>query len=309
MNRDEKITKIQELVYEMKVQEVMRRKVITVGPTTQMSELREILRVNRISGAPVVEGDALVGIISLEDFIKWLANREDDCPIGAKMTRDVKTLYADEPLVTAVNKLEQLGYGRFPVIDRETNELVGIITAGLVIEGLLRKLEIDYSEEEIHRYRASHIFEDILADRTKLLFEYDVVGQDFERAGESASGLKTTLRRLGIDPRIVRRVAIATYEAEMNVVVYTPGGKISCEIDPEKIVVDVRDSGPGIPDVEKAMQPGYSTAPEWVRELGFGAGMGLNNIQKCADEMVLTSDVGSGTHLKVCIFTEQGRGS
>jgi CBS domain-containing protein/anti-sigma regulatory factor (Ser/Thr protein kinase) len=302
LGRDEKITKIQELVYEMKVEDVMHKNVITVQPTTRMSELREILRVNRISGTPVVQQESLVGVISIEDFIKWLADREEDCPIERKMTTEVKTLYADEPLVKAVNKLETSGFGRFPVIDRASGSLVGIITPGDIVEGLLKKLEIDYSEEEIHRYRASHIFEDILADRARLLFEYDVVAQDFERAGGGASGLKTTLRRLGIDPRIVRRVAIATYEAEMNVVVYSVGGRISCEVEPNKILVEVKDSGPGIADIEKAMQPGYSTAPEWVRELGFGAGMGLVNIKKCADEMDLTSVLGEGTSLHVCIY-------
>jgi len=304
---DNKISKIQELVYEIRVSDVMKRDVFTVSPQTHMSVLRVILRENRISGTPVIDKGKLVGIISVEDFIKWLANREQDCPIAEKMTRHVQTLYADEPLTHAINKFEQHGFGRFIVVERQDKRLVGIVTKGDVIEGLLKKLEIDYyKEEEVCQFRVKHFFEDILADKTELLFQYDVMGHDFNRAGESASQVKTTLRRLGLHPRVVRRVAIATYEAEMNLIIYTDGGKICVRVEPHEIFINVEDSGPGILDVEKALQPGFSTAPEWVRELGFGAGMGLNNIQKCANKMDLRSTVGKGTQLSFYISIEEG---
>ena len=301
MNQEEMFTKIQELIYELKIRDVMTQNAITVKPETLMSELRDVLRDNRISGTPVMNGDKLVGLISIEDFIKWLADGGKDCPIEEKMTSDVKTLYSDEPLVHAVSKLDQYGFGRFPVVDREDGRLVGIIAKGDIMEGLIRELEVDYREEEIHRYRASHIFEDIIADKTTLLFQYHVKGRDFNRAGEVSSGLKKSLARLGIHPHIVRRAAIASYEAEMNLVIYTDGGEISTKVEPEQIQITVEDSGPGIPDVKKALEPGYSTAQNWVRELGFGAGMGLSNIQKCADRMDLTSTVGKGTHLRISI--------
>ena len=307
MTPDKKISRIQELVYEIRVGEVMKKNVITVTPQTKMSELRGILREKRISGAPVMDGDEMVGIISIEDFIKWLADREPDCPVGEKMTRDVQTLYADEPLTQAVNKFERYGFGRFAVIDRENKRLQGIITNEDIVKGLLKKLEIDYyKEEEVYRRRVEHFFEDILADKVVLLFQYDVVGHDFKRAGEGASRLKASLKRLGLDPQVVRRVAIATYEAEMNLVIYTDGGKIRARVEPHEIYVKVADSGPGIPDVRKVLQPGYSTAPEWVRELGFGAGMGLENIRKCASKMDLRSEVGKGTQLYIRFNTEDG---
>ena len=307
MATDNKISKIQELVYEIRVSDVMKRDVFTVSPRTHMSVLRVILQNKRISGTPVIDKGKLVGIISVEDFIKWLATREQDCPIGEKMTRGVQTLYADEPLTHAINKFERHGFGRLIVVERQNKKLLGIITKGDIIGGLLKKLEIDYYEEEdVCQYRVKHFFEDILADRMELLFQYDVMGHDFKRAGESASRIKTTLRRLGLHPKIIRRVAIATYEAEMNLIVYTNGGKICVHVEPHEIFVKVEDSGPGIPDVEKALQPGYSTAPEWVRELGFGAGMGLNNIQKCANKMNLRSNVGKGTQLSFYISIEEG---
>ena len=285
---------VQELGYELKVRDAMNRKIIKVSPDTRMSELRPILRSNQIAGIPVMKSEQLVGLISVEDMVNWFTDGAQDCPISERMTKDVKTLYADEPLIHAINGLERYGFFHFPVLDRQSGKLVGVVTREDVIKGLLRKLEIDYREEEIRRYRASHIFEDIVADKSALLFHYYVVGQDFEKAGNCSSGLKKTLKRLGIHPDIVRRIAIATYEAE-------------AKVDPNQIRIVVEDSGPGIPDIEKALQPGYSTAPEWVRELGFGAGMGLVNIQKCADEMNITSTIDKGTRLEVSIAIKKER--
>ncbi len=294
------ITKLQELTYELKVEDAMTRKGITISPDATMAEFREVLRVNRISGTPVVENGKMVGIVSIEDLIKALAAGELDAKVGGKMFANPLTLYADEPLVHAVGKFSKLRFGRFPVVSRE-GELVGIITQGDIVRAMLKRLEVDYQEEEIHRYRASHIFEDILADDVALVFGYRVVAKDFSRAGEASSGLKKTLTRLGIHPHVIRRVAVATYEAEINVVVYTEGGEIVAEVQPDRIKIETLDKGPGIPDIEQAMQPGYSTAPDWVREMGFGAGMGLPNIKSCADQMNLESTVGVGTHLTIII--------
>jgi len=130
--------------------------------------------------------------------------------------------------------------------------------------------------------------------------QYTIVAQDFQRAGGCASGLKKTLKYFGVHPRIVRKIAVATYEAEMNIVIYGNGGRILVTIEPHQIEIKAIDTGPGIPDIEKAMQQGYSTAPSWIREMGFGAGMGLANIKKCADEMNIISTTGKGTQLRMC---------
>jgi len=299
------ITRVQELAYELKVKDVMTTDVVTVSLKDTMNELRETLRVKRISGTPVLEGDQLVGIVSIEDLIKCLARGEMDASIEEKMSKNVETLYADEPLIHAVSKLDRYGFGRLPVIERDQGKLVGILTKGDIITGLLRKLEIEYHEEEIHRYRASHIFKDIIADKISLHLQYNIVSQDFNRAGESASGIRKTLLRLGLHPQIVRRAAIVAYEAEMNIVIFTNGGQISARVEPGYIKIEASDSGPGIPDIERAMQPGFSTATEWVQELGFGAGMGLPNIKKCADKIMLTSQVGKGTNLKATIYIKE----
>ncbi len=301
MNRE--ITKVQELAYELTVEQAMTRDIVTVRPTNRVGELREVLRRNRISGTPVVDGDTLVGIVSLEDFIKHLASGKVDATVEQVMTTGIQTLYADEPLIHAVNKFNSHGFGRFPVIERGSGKLAGILTKSDIIKALLKELEIDYQEEEIHRYRASHIFEDIVSDTTTLTLEYNVVGQDVRNAGAASSGLKKTLGRLGVHPDILRRVAIATYEAEMNIVIFTSGGRIVSHVTPQEIRIEARDTGPGIPDIDQAMQPGFSTAPPAVQEWGFGAGMGLPNIKKCADTMNIDSAVGEGTRLEAVIHT------
>ena len=128
-----------------------------------------------------------------------------------------------------------------------------------------------------------------------LTFEYQVPGDDFTRAGEASSSVKNKLKMMGVDSGAIRRVAIAMYEGEINMVIHAGGGAIKVMVTDDNIRIILADTGPGIPDVEKAMQLGYSTAPEEVRSLRFGAGMGLPNMKKYSDNMQIDTDVGVGT--------------
>ncbi len=130
---------------------------------------------------------------------------------------------------------------------------------------------------------------------------FHIVGGDFSRAGEASTELKTILLSVGIEDEIVRRVAIATFEAEMNIIIYAPAGILRYSISPEEIRIIAEDMGPGIEDIELAMQEGYSTAPDWVREMGWGAGMGLPNMKKNADVFRIDSVVGEGTTVEMII--------
>jgi anti-sigma regulatory factor (Ser/Thr protein kinase) len=234
------------------------------------------------------------------DIIQALENGEIDHPVAQCMTQEINALYADEQVISAIRKFQQTGYGRFPVLDRTTEEMVGILTQGDVIKGTLKQLDIDYRRREYDQYRPQHFFRDMQSQSTSIVLRYGVKAKDFVYGGQASSQFKRSLGSLGIPPGILRRVAIATYEAEMNLVLHTTdGGSIRAEIQADSIRVDVGDRGPGIPDIEEAMKPGFSTAPEWIREMGFGAGMGLTNIQNCADEMRLRSRVGRGTHLRI----------
>lgn len=135
-----------------------------------------------------------------------------------------------------------------------------------------------------------------------LTLEYHVPGDDFTRAGEASSKVKNMLKRMGFDSDTIRRVAIAMYEGEINMVIHANGGAITVEITPKKIRMILDDVGPGIPDVDLAMQAGYSTAPDEVRSLGFGAGMGLPNMKKYTDTMEIDTRIGEGTKITMVVM-------
>ena len=137
-----------------------------------------------------------------------------------------------------------------------------------------------------------------MADNSYKL-HYDIDGEDFSVAGEASSSIKKVLGKLGVPPAVVRKVAVATYEGEINMVIHADGGTIDVEITPECISILLCDRGPGIASIEQAMQEGYSTASEEVRNLGFGAGMGLPNMQKYTDYMQVTTEVGVGTTIEM----------
>jgi serine/threonine-protein kinase RsbT len=133
-------------------------------------------------------------------------------------------------------------------------------------------------------------------------FEYKIEGGDFTRAGYASSQVKRSLKQLNVDPKVIKRVVVALYEGEVNIVAHAFHGNIQVDIDTEKIKMTLSDKGPGIPNIEQAMQKGFSTATPEVREMGFGAGMGLPNIQNNSDEFIIESEVGVGTTLRIVVF-------
>lgn len=143
-----------------------------------------------------------------------------------------------------------------------------------------------------------------MAENNKVIrLHYEVDGEDFSLAGEASSNVKKVLKQLGFDPQVVRKVAIAMYEGEINMVIHAQGGTVEVEITPAQIKMILQDQGPGIPDIDLAMQEGYSTAPHNIRELGFGAGMGLPNMKSYTDEMHIRSEVGKGTTVEMIVKT------
>ena len=133
-------------------------------------------------------------------------------------------------------------------------------------------------------------------------FEYPVEGGDFVKAGYASSSVKKILNQLNLDPVLVRRIAVAMYEAEVNVVAHAYRGIVKVTISPDRITVRIEDEGPGIPDIEKAMQEGFSTASDRVREMGFGAGMGLSNIQRNSDNLNIESEINKGTVVEMTTY-------
>lgn len=136
-------------------------------------------------------------------------------------------------------------------------------------------------------------------------FRYELEGGNFSRAGHASSAIKKVLKQLNVDSRIIKRVVVALYEGEVNVVAHADKGSMLVDIDEQRIRIRIEDSGPGIPDINLAMQAGFSTASAAVREMGFGAGMGLPNMKKNTDQMVVTSEVGKGTQVEMITWFSQ----
>lgn len=139
--------------------------------------------------------------------------------------------------------------------------------------------------------------------------ETELKGASFETAGEASSRIKLVLQRIGIAPDVIRRIAIAAYEAEMNVIIHASQGVIKADVFPNRTEIVVQDQGPGIPDISLAMKEGYSTAPDYVREMGFGAGMGLPNMLRCSDQFNIETVLGQGTTIRMTFYHDRNSGT
>lgn len=298
MDRYADLTLVSELIYQLKARDAMRRDLISCRPDDSLRHIQHILRANKISGVPVIQNDVLLGIVSIEDIIKALDNGYIEERVDRWMTRQVVTIQPDTPLKRAVDCFERYRFGRLPVVDRE-GKPVGIITPEDIVYRLMVELtRIAEDAERRHqelRARAGELGDPVPVVKK----EFAVRAGDYENAGLASSGAKAELRRRGVDPVIARRAAIALYEAETNIIIHSIGGRIAFEVSGQRLTAEAVDWGPGIPDVELAMTPGYSTASEFVRALGFGAGMGLSNIRRCADRFHIESILNRGTTLRI----------
>jgi anti-sigma regulatory factor (Ser/Thr protein kinase) len=199
------------------------------------------------------------------------------------------------PLQFAISYLEKYRYGRFPVLNKD-KELVGIITSRDIIVALL--VEVNKEVEKLEK----KIEDPEPAPGEDIRMEFAVRRFDFENAGKASTEIKKVLKKKDLNPGIIRRIAVASYELEMNQVVHSEGGSIVFLMQGDRVEILAEDHGPGMRDVEKAMEEGYSTANEWVRSLGFGAGMGLPNARRVADDFSIRSEPGKGTAVKAVIF-------
>ncbi len=290
-----------ERIYEIPVEKIMRTDVVRVSPGAMMSELKYAVKENNYACIPVLEGEKLIGQISIEGYIDWLTSDLGDVPVSEIMDIKYKTLHPDEPVITAVKELELIGLRGLPVVENESEKFLGVICRCTMMEGVLAELDMNDKKEE---QKDDCLFSNIQSSSALVTLSYIVKQKPLEYGGEISSSIRADLYKLGLPGSIVRRTAIAAYEAEMNLLSYAGGGLFTINLNEEILDMKIEDRGPGIPDVEKAMEPGYSTAPDWVRELGFGAGMGLQNIKNCSDNFKIESRIGEGTVLQVNINLE-----
>ena len=290
----------QMLVFELRVRDAMTSPPITASTTDSLRSIQNLMKAHRISGVPILADDVLVGIVSIEDIIHALDCGHINEPVEPWMSRKIVTLRDHFSLVRAVAEFDRHGYGRFPVLDAH-NRLVGIITRGDITTCLMHHLE-RRAEEAAARDAALVATRAADEKAHRVVFNTHVKSGDFESAGKLSQRIREVLRARGVAPDIVRRAAIIAYEAETNIIIHSLGGRITTAIDAIKIRVRAVDDGPGIENIDLAMQEGWSTAGPLARELGFGAGMGLPNIKRCADEFTVQSELGSGTRLQAAVF-------
>jgi len=301
LNTDDSPSVVLELIYQLKIKDVMTRAVITGSPAQTLRYLQNVMRENHITGIPITEGQKLVGMISIYDIIDALDKGLIDCSAADRMSRDVVVLQDDMPLSFAISHLNKYHYGRYPVLDKR-QDLVGIISPIDVVRSLLVEMN-----REIMRLEKLQTKEDGSATPAFSEMEFSVARYDFEMAGRASTEIKKALKKRNIDPKIIRRVAVASYELEINLVAHSDGGTLRCSILPDKVTVVVTDSGPGIADVNLALQEGWSTASEYVRSMGWGAGMGLVNTKRVSDEFSIQSVVGTGTTVRSVIYVNSSK--
>jgi CBS domain-containing protein len=287
-------TAMLDLVYNLKVKDVMSTDLHTVSPGTPMREAQRIMKEYNITGLPVSENESLTGIVSMQDVLTALEENRIDAAAQEFMSRKLIVLEDDMPISFAVSYFEKYSFHRFPVLNAR-NKLVGLVTSRDIITRLL--IEANKELERLERSRDTG--EAPLPGRIER--EFSVFHYDFENAGYASTEIKKLLKQRQVDTRTARRIAIAAYELEMNLVVHSEGGSIRFLFDGSRAVVEAEDEGPGIADVQQAQEEGYTTAGEWIRSLGFGAGMGLPNVQRVADEFRLSSSEGGGTYARAVI--------
>jgi len=286
--------RVQELIYGLRISEVMTSKVFAVSRNCTMRDVQTIMKNNSITGVPVVDNKRVVGIVTMNDLMNALEQGAMGDGVVKWMVGEVQTLAEDMPLSFAISAFGKFSFRQFPVVNKK-NELTGILTFRNINHALIRELSRQLREMEQQHENP--------VEPGSLRFNkvYQLHRYDFENGGKASSEIKRFLKERGIPPKTLRRVAVASYELEINLVAHSIGGMLGFDINEKRVKISAHDRGPGIEDTEKAMTEGFSTANEWIRSQGFGAGMGLPNVKRVSDEFAIESAVGMGTMVQAVI--------
>jgi len=265
---------------------------ITLTKDATMADAKALMRDHKISGIPIVDKKGLlIGIVSLENIIIALEKNQINDPIEKHMKKNVIKLFYDMDASALIKYLMTHGYGRYPVVDRNS-KVVGVVTNEDVMQHMYDRLGSIY----MHNKRRDKILTRVKpspraeASKNDHYFSYYINSLDIDQAGQGSALFKKFLQERKFPSDATRRASISLYEAEVNVVLHANGkGRIKAILTDNQISIIIVDKGPGINDIDLAMQPGYTTASDEVRERGFGAGMGLANIQKYTDKLVILS--------------------
>jgi CBS domain-containing protein len=282
-----------ELIQGHKISEIMSRNVISVAPDITMREVKKLMKSKEISGMPVLRKRRLVGIISVEDLLNALEDGLMDDPVEKHMSKNPVVLEEQMPVSFAIDYFDNYSYNRFPVLN-ENKELVGMLTGRDIIVHMIAAMNNEISRLEELAKDGTH------NEIGNVIRRYAVVQNDFKNAGKASSEIKALLQEYKVARKTIRAVATAVYELEINQVVHSLGGEVVCRITDNHVEVLARDKGPGIEDIDMALSEGFSTATDWIRSMGFGAGMGLPNVKRVSDEFTIKSSR-KGTEIRVII--------
>ena len=295
---------IMELLQRLRVKDVMRNHdIASVVRTDSMRYAQNLMKRNHISGVPVLEDKRLFGIVSINDIIIALENEWIGEPCQKHMSTNLVVLEEDMPLAFAIKYFQNYTFGRFPVLDKERN-FVGIVSQRDVTRVLMQELT-----NELARLEGKPVAQNPPSSEVKSegalpyysMRQFAVVHNDLSNAGKAANEIKKMMKDAGIDNKLIRRVAVAAYELEINICIHSVGGTLTFILDRDEASIVAKDRGPGIKDVEWALRDGTSTANDWIRSMGFGAGMGLANSKRVSDTFDIVSKVPSGTTV-MCAF-------
>lgn len=306
----ETLQKYADIFQDLTASDIMTDAVHTLTADHKVAHAKELMKVKRISGLPIVdENQRLLGIISIEDIVKALELGQIGSLVSQVMSRNVVVLHPGDNLGTIVDRFNAYRLGRFPVVD-DDGKLLGIITREDILHGILERFNMIYIHDRKRSSTLNNDYSPITGERlqtNRAEFHYEIDHNNIDSAGTGAAMLKQFLKKRNVDPEITRKVGIAVYEAETNVVIHSRSrGDVYCFLREDRIIVRVVDDGIGIEDLEKAMTEGFSTASDYVREHGFGAGMGIPNMKKFADKLVILSERNSGTQVEMVFFLNLG---
>jgi len=285
---------------------VMSTAVYALHPEDRVAEARILMRENSISGVPIVDDDFhLVGIISVSKIIEALADGRLADSVDSIMTRDVISLHAHDSLETILSCFQRFKFGRFPVVE-EGGKLVGMVTDTDVLSAIVRSFYSVYVHDQ-KRMMTLGSFSALSKEfENSADLVYDISCAGLKNAGEGSARLKAFLQGKGFNEAVIRRASVCAYEAEINVCIHAGGsGTLRAIAHDGEIIVRVEDNGPGIENIDLAMKEGWSTATDAIREMGFGAGMGLPNIRRFSDHLVIISGKGKPTKVEMIFLADK----
>ncbi|MFC1467540.1 CBS domain-containing protein [Verrucomicrobiota bacterium] len=301
LNTDQSPLMILDIVFKTHIRDIMATDIVTAPRTATMREVQQIMKESGLTGVPIAEDGVLFGIITIDNLFNAINDEKSDASVTEYMVSRLITLEDDMPLSYAISYFNKYPFRRFPVVDK-AGKLVGLVTTRDINVSLLSKLFSKLKELEA----AAEKDEVVGPERMRKV--YRLYQHDFENAGQASTEIKAFLQKKGVPSKLIRRVAVAAYELEINIVAHSEGGTLTVMVTDDFVRIISQDTGPGISDIDAAMTEGFSTANDWVKSLGFGAGMGLPNIKRVSDVFDIQSIVGAGTTVKSCILLNEQEG-